>query len=97
MINVSAEFLALMEQRTDFRCNADISFTDGSVLNLDKSAFTLANNTITEAAGSAYFPLGVAVSRTIQIELLNDLERADVIEAENERLRDYFGMKKENP
>ena len=30
-------------------------------------------------------------------QLLNNLERADVIEAENERLRDYFGMKKENP
>lgn len=85
MINVSAEFLALMEQRTDFRCNADITFADGSILNLDKSAFTLANNAIIDAACSVSFPLGVAMSRSIQIELLNDQEQY--------KSYDFFGAK----
>lgn len=85
-----------MEQRTDFRCNADIFFADGSVLNLDKSAFTLANNTITEAAGSAYFPLGVAVSRTIQIELLNDLEQYSGYDFFGAKIRFYLTFELSN-
>ena len=72
MINVSSEFKELMQSRTDFRCNADITFADGDVLNLGSSAFTLSNNSITDAAGTSSFPLGVALSRVIQIELLND-------------------------
>ena len=75
MINVSSEFKQLMKSRTDFQCNAKVTFADGTILELDSSAFTIANNSITDAASASSFPLGVAITRTIQIELLNDREQ----------------------
>lgn len=74
MINVSNEFKTLMEQRTDFREYAEITLTDGTVLNLDSSRFTAVNNSIVDGAGLTTIPLGVAVQKYIQIEILNDDE-----------------------
>ena len=85
MINVSTEFKELMQSRTDFRCNADITFADGDTLILGSSAFTLSNNSITDAAALSSFPLGVALSRSIQLELLNDNDRYITY--------DFFGAK----
>ncbi len=75
MINVSKEFWKTMHERTDFKENAEITFQDGTVLELDESLFTLNNNSVTDAAGVNSIPLGVALSRNIQIELQNDDER----------------------
>lgn len=75
MINVSNEFWKLMQERTDFKENAKITFQDGTVLELDESVFTISNNSITDAAGVNSIPLGVAISRSIQIELMNDDKR----------------------
>lgn len=75
MINVSNEFWKLMHERTDFKENAEITFQDGTVLELDESLFTTDNNSVTDAAGVNSIPLGVALSRSIQIELQNDDER----------------------
>lgn len=75
MINVSNEFWKLMHERTDFKENAEITFQDGTVLELDESVFTTDNNSMTDAAGVNSIPLGVALSRSIQIELQNDDER----------------------
>lgn len=75
MINVSNEFWKLMHERTDFKENAEITFKDGTVLELDESVFTMDNNSMTDAAGANSIPLGVALSRSIQIELKNDDER----------------------
>lgn len=75
MINVSNEFWKLMHERTDFKENAEITFKDGTVLELDESVFTMDNNSVTDAAGVNSIPLGVALSRSIQIELQNDDER----------------------
>ena len=74
-----------MQSRTDFRCNADITFADGDTLILGSSAFTLSNNSITDAAALSSFPLGVALSRSIQLELLNDNDRYITY--------DFFGAK----
>lgn len=75
MINVSNEFWKLMHERTDFKENAEITFQDGTVLELDESVFTMDNNSVTDAAGANSIPLGIALSRSIQIELQNDDER----------------------
>ena len=75
MINVSNEFWKLMHERTDFKENAEITFQDGTVLELDESVFTMDNNSVTDAAGVNSIPLGIALSRSIQIELQNDDER----------------------
>ena len=71
MIAVSNEFKSLMRKRTDFKENAVITLSDGTVLNLTESDFTVSNNSITDAAGANGLPLGVAISRSIQIELAN--------------------------
>lgn len=93
MINVSNEFKQLMNERTDFKCNADITLTDGTVLQLDASAFTLSNNSITDAAGANTLPLGVAVGRSIQIELLNDEEQYKDIDFFGAKIRLYLTFK----
>ena len=75
MINVSNEFKKLMNVRTDFKENAEITFADGSVLNLTEKDFTVSNNNVTDASETSGIPLGVAVCRSIQIELMNDDDR----------------------
>lgn len=85
MINVSNEFWKLMHERTDFRENAEITFADGTVLELDEASFTISNNSVTDAAGVNSIPLGVALSRNIQIELMNDDKRFSTY--------DFFGAK----
>lgn len=72
MINVSSQFLETMELRQDFRENAEITFLDGNKLVLGEQDFTLTNNGITDGAGANALPLGTAMSRTVQIELMND-------------------------
>lgn len=75
MINVSDEFRKLMNVRTDFNENAEITFADGTVLELTEKDFTVSNNNVTDASETSGIPLGVAVCRSIQIELMNDDDR----------------------
>lgn len=72
MINVSREFKEAMKNRTDFTETAEIAFKDGKTLSLTQSDFTVSNNGIVDGAGSSSFPLGVAVEKSVQIELMND-------------------------
>lgn len=83
MISVSNEFWKLMQERTDFKENVEITFRDGTVLELDESVFTTDNNSVTDAAGVNSIPLGIVLSRSIQIELQNDDERFSIY--------DFFG------
>lgn len=75
MINVSNEFRRIMNNRTDFKENAEITFADGTFLELSEKDFTVNNNGMVDAAGSNGIPLGVALCRSIQIELMNDDDR----------------------
>lgn len=72
MINVTNEFKELMKTRTDFKENAQIMFVDGSALNLSEDDFSMSNNGVVDSAGANSIPLGCAICRNIQIELLND-------------------------
>lgn len=87
MINVSNEFWKLMHEKTDFKQNAVITFQDGTVLEVDESLFTMSNNSVTDAAGVNSVPLGVALSRGIQIELQNDDKRFSTYDFFGARIR----------
>lgn len=85
MINVSSEFRSTMQERTDFRCHAEITLANGTVLEPTDNDFCIGGNSITDGAGCNGFPLGIAISRSITIELMNDEgQYADV---------DFFGAK----
>lgn len=64
-----------MNQRTDFKQNAEITLADGTLLTLSEKDFTIANNSVVDGAGSNGIPLGVAICRNIQIELMNDKDQ----------------------
>lgn len=90
MINVSKEFASLMNTRTDFKQNAEITFTDGTVLKLTEKDFTIDNNSVTDGSDSNGIPLGVAVCRSIQMEIMNDDERFSVYDFFGARIRLYL-------
>lgn len=75
MINVSKEFQLLMNERSDFKQNAEITFVDGTTINLTEEDFCISNNNVVDASDKSVIPLGVAVCRNIQIELINDNDR----------------------
>lgn len=84
MIYVSSEFKEQMELRTDFKEQAEVTFLDGTKLSLTENDFTVSNNSLTDGAGSSGLPLGAAIQRQIQIELMNDddhLEKYDFVGA----------------
>jgi hypothetical protein len=85
MIHVSSEFREQMEMRTDFKEQAEVTFLDGTKLSLTEDDFTVSNNSITDGAGSNGLPLGAAIQRQVQIELMNDddhLEKYDFVGAQ---------------
>jgi hypothetical protein len=85
MINVSDEFKQLMTERQDFKCNAEVTLANGTVLPLGEDDFSIDNNSLVDSASANTIPLGVALSRNVQLEIMND----------DEHLSDYdfFGAK----
>lgn len=85
MINVSNEFKTLMSERQDFKEYAEVTLANGTVLELTEDDFTTANNSLVDSAGVNSIPLGVALSRNAQLEIMND----------DDHLSDYdfFGAK----
>ena len=75
MINVSNEFREVMKTRRDFLQYANITFKDGRTINLGPKDFALSNNSITDAAGMNTLPLGAAIAKSIQLEIINDKEQ----------------------
>ena len=85
MINVSSEFKTLMSERQDFKEYAEVTLANGTVLELTEDDFTTTNNSLVDSAGANSIPLGVALSRNAQLEIMND----------DDHLSDYdfFGAK----
>ena len=85
MINVSDEFKQIMTERQDFKCNAEVTLANGTVLPLGEDDFSIDNNSLVDSAGANTIPLGVALSRNVQLEIMND----------DDHLSDYdfFGAK----
>ncbi len=72
MINVTNEFKELMKTRTDFKENAQITFGIREYTECSEEDFSMSNNGVVDSAGANSIPLGCAICRNIQIELLND-------------------------
>lgn len=72
MIKVSEDFKNRMQDYTDFKERAEIILLDGTILEFNEDDFTLSNNIISDGAGVSSIPLGVAVGRSVQLELMND-------------------------
>ena len=85
MINVSNEFKELMSERQDFKEHAEVTLANGTVLELTEDDFSIDNNSLVDSAGANSIPLGVAISRNVQLEIMND----------DDHLSDYdfFGAK----
>ena len=83
MINVSQEFRETIRERSDFRCGALITLADETEIELGAGEFSLTGNELTDGAGASVLPLGEAVCRSLQIEILNDVEQYSEI--------DFFG------
>lgn len=83
MINVSDEFRNTMRNRTNFEEEATVTLADGTVLELTAKDFTVTNNYMTEGSGIEQIPIGAAVSKSVQIEIMNDDEHLSMY--------DYFG------
>lgn len=85
MINVSNEFKTLMSERQDFKEYAEVTLANGTVLELTEDDFSIDNNSMVDSAGANSIPLGVALSRNVQLEIMND----------DDHLSDYdfFGAK----
>lgn len=72
MINVSDEFKRLMSEQQDFKEYAEVTLANGTVLELTEDDFTTTNNSLVDSAGANTIPLGIALSRNIQLEIMND-------------------------
>ncbi len=71
MINVSSEFKELMQKRTNFKQNAELTLADGTQISLNASDFTVSGNTVSDSAGARSLPIGIAVCRAIQMRIIN--------------------------
>lgn len=90
MINVSKEFLELMQTRTDFKQYADITFVDGTTLTLEAKDFTIGNNSVNEASDSDSLPLGASISRKIKICLMNNVDQFSTYDFVGAKIRLYL-------
>lgn len=75
MKNVSTAFKRTMEERRDFWCEANITFSDGTAKTLGKEDFTVSGNNVISSAESNSFPLGVVVAKHITLSLVNSDDR----------------------
>lgn len=74
-----------MSERQDFKEYAEVTLANGTVLELTEDDFSIDNNSLVDSAGANSIPLGVALSRNVQLEIMND----------DDHLSDYdfFGAK----
>lgn len=96
MINVSNDFKERMKESRTFKSYAEITFPDGKALTLDSSQFTVGNNNLVDGAGISSFPIGVAVQKNIQIEILNDAEQYKDYDFVGAKIRNYLDFRLNN-
>ena len=90
MIHVSSEFKEIMMQRQDFKENAEVTFSDGTVLHLEEKDFSITNNSVVDSADANAVPIGVAICRNIQMELLNEDDHLEKYDFYGARIRLYL-------
>lgn len=90
MIHVSSEFKEIMMQRQDFKENAEVTFSDGTVLHLEEKDFSITNNSVVDSADANAVPIGAAICRNIQMELLNEDDHLGKYDFYGARIRLYL-------
>lgn len=90
MIHVSSEFKEIMMQRQDFKENAEVTFSDGTVLHLEEKDFSITNNSVADSADANAVPIGAAICRNIQMELLNEDDHLEKYDFYGARIRLYL-------
>lgn len=79
MIPVSDAWKATMDSNTAYTTSATISLASGTVLTVTPADVCMSGNGFTDGPGLSAFPVGAAMSRTMQLNLDNHDERyADV-------------------
>ena len=96
MINVSSEFKETMMQRQDFKENAEVTFSDGTILHLKEKDFSITNNGVVDSADANAVPIGAAICRNIQIELLNDDDHLEKYDFYGAKVRLYLTFELSN-
>lgn len=92
MKNVSTEFREKVENGSECYAYANVVLRNGTKLTLDPSKdFRIDGNSITTNGGSS-FPLGVALSRTIELNLDNHDGRFDAIDFYGAEITLFTGM-----
>lgn len=90
MIHVSSEFKEIMMQRQDFKENAEVTFSDGTVLHLEEKDFSITNNSVVDSADANAVPIGAAICRNIQMELLNEDDHLEKYDFYGAKIRLYL-------
>lgn len=90
MIHVSSEFKEIMMQRQDFKENVEVTFSDGTVLHLEEKDFSITNNSVVDSADANAVPIGAAICRNIQMELLNEDDHLEKYDFYGARIRLYL-------
>lgn len=90
MIHVSSEFKEIMMERQDFKENAEVTFSDGTVLHLEEKDFSITNNSVVDSADANAVPIGAAICRNIQMELLNEDDHLEKYDFYGARIRLYL-------
>lgn len=75
MIQVSDAVYSAIQAGAKFIEYATITLVDGTVFNLTPSDFTVTNNHIVDGAGESVLPLGAAIEKIIQLEIVNPNEQ----------------------
>lgn len=71
MINVSDTWKAGMNENTHYTTTAEVTLADDTELTLTADEICVKTNRFTDGAGKTSFPIGEAMSRTMQIEVNN--------------------------
>lgn len=77
MINVSTQLKKESLTNRNYYVTANVTLSNGTTLKLGKKDFYLSGNNLVDSADSGDFPVGVAISKTASLSLVNDDGRFD--------------------
>lgn len=90
MRNVSIEFLNELQNRMDFYYHADITFSDGSSVELGPDDLVVSGNSIVESAESTAFPLGNAIGKRLTLSIRNNEDQFSEYDFYNATIQLYL-------
>lgn len=80
MVNVSSAFKEKMQDSTSFYCAGTMTLGDGTEIVLTADDFVLGGTSYRDGAEATGLPLGAAICRSVEVELMNDDGRFDDVD-----------------